>query len=473
MADILAVETETLPPSDSLLGRGRKDLTHGPIAKSLLLFSLPLLGGNLLQSLNGGVNLFWVSRSLGVAAISAVGNANTILAIVMSGIFGVSIAANVMIGQAIGARDGVAVKRAMGSTTTVFVLFSIVLAVGAILLTPAVLSALRTPPEARGFATAYLNMMYVAMPFMGLFIFFQMAQRAAGDSHTPFAFLGLAVALDVVFNPILIRGVGPFPRLGIAGAATSTLLSQAVSLVAMVVWTYRRGSPLVLAGDDLKFLRPKLAIVRLLVFRGIPMGMQNFIASGSVLVVIGLVNGYGAATVAAFTAATQVWTYVQMPAVALGSSISTMAAQNIGAERWDRVDRLAVEGSLVAGAVTGLACAIVYLAGNQLLHLFLPAHSPALAIARHIDHIVLWSFIVFGVFFALSGIIRATGAALPMTVIIFLSMWVARVPFATVLRPWLQADAVWWSFPAGTVAALILTLLYFRFGQWRRVRMRA
>ena len=453
--------------------RGRGDLTEGPIASSLVLFALPIMGGNLLQSLNGSVNLFWVSRSLSETAISAVGNANLLLNITLTGIFGIAMAANVMIGQAMGARDAAAVKRAMGSAVSFFTLLSLAMSALAMWLTPAILDVVRTPMEARHEATIYLRLMFASMPFMSLFLFLQMAQRAAGDSRTPFAFLTLAVALDIALNPLLIRGVGPFPQLGIGGAATSTLLGQGISLALMMVWVYRRGSPLTLSGKELALLKPQRHIVRSLVVRGLPMALQGLIVSGAVLVVMGLVNDFGAVTVASYVAATQVWAYVQMPPAAVAAAVSSMAAQNIGADRWDRVNRLTAIGVMISAAVSVVLCALVYLAGDSVLRLFLPAGSPSLAIARHIDHIVLWSFIVFAVFTVLSGTIRATGAAMQMAVIVFIAMWVGRLPFAMSLRPWLGPDAIWWSFPMGTVAATVLGILYYRFGAWRRVRMRA
>lgn len=454
-------------------GRGRTDLTQGPIASSLVLFALPILGGNLLQSLNGSVNLFWVSRSLTETAISAVGNGNLIFHITLTGIFGIATAANVMIGQAMGARDMAAVKRAMGSAVSFFSLLSLVLAALAMWLTPAILEFVRTPQEARHEATIYLRLMFAAMPFMSLFLFLQMAQRAAGDSRTPFVFLTLAVVLDIAFNPLLIRGIGPFPQLGVGGAAASTLLGQAISLALMVVWVYRRGSPLTLKGGELALLRPQRHIVKTLVMRGMPMALQGLLVSGAVLVVMGLVNDFGPVTVAAYVAATQVWGYVQMPPAAIGAAVSSMAAQNIGADRWDRVDRLTMIGAVIGVVITVVICGLVYLAGDNVLRLFLPAGSPSLAIARHIDHIVLWSFIIFAVYTVLTGAVRATGAAMQMAVIVFIAMWVGRLPFAMLLRPWLGQDAIWWSFPMGTVAASVLGLLYYRFGGWRRVRMRA
>ena len=212
-------------------GRGGRDLTQGPITRTLLVFSLPLMGGNILQSLNGTVNQIWVSHILGETAITALGNANIVMMLMMGAIFGVGMAANILVAQATGAREPALVKRVMGTATTFFVGLSLSIAVLGWLLSPAILGLMGTPAEARADAIIYLRIIFVALPFMNFFMFLQMAQRGAGDSTTPFWFLALAIAFDVVLNPLLIMGMGPFPRLGIAGSATATLIGQSCSLL--------------------------------------------------------------------------------------------------------------------------------------------------------------------------------------------------------------------------------------------------
>ena len=121
--------------------------------------------------------------------------------------------------------------------------------------------------------------------------------------------------------------------------------------------------------------------------------------------------------------------------------------------------------------VTGGIAALIYLAGDLTLRVFLPAASEAMPIARHINHEVLWSLALFSITFALSGIVRSTGAVIPPLAILIVSMWVIRVPFAKLLIPHWGADAIWWSFPLGTITSSVLTALYYRFGGWRSLRM--
>ena len=451
--------------------RYKHDLTQGPITRTLLVFSLPVLGGNVLQSLNGSVNQFWVSHSLGVSAITAIGNANFVMFLMLSSIFGISMAANILVAQAVGAEDLPMVKRVMGTAVTFFVSLAIVMSAVGYFFSPYILSLIGTPAVSREEAIIYLRIVFLSMPFMCTFLFLQMAQRGAGDSKTPFYFLVLAVVLDIILNPLLIRGIGPFPRLGIAGSATSTLIGQSFSLVCLIVTLYRRRSPLMLHWDELHLLKPDVAIASTLLTRGLPMALQMFIMSSGGMVVIFLVNRFGAVTAAAYTAASQVWTYVQMPAMALGASISSMAAQNIGAERWDRVNRIALSGVLSSLAVTGSVVAVIYLLGGLPLHVFLPSGTPAMPIARHINQITLWSMVLFGVTFALSGIVRSTGAVWAPLGILIIAMWLIRLPFAMLLIPGWGTDAIWWSFPLGTIVSAALSALYYQYGGWRKLHM--
>lgn len=461
------------PNAASHARRQRRDLTEGPITRTLLMFSLPVLGGNVLQTLNGTVNQFFVSHTpgLGVTAITALGNANTLMFLLMGVVFGISMAANILIAQAVGAGDLPQAKTVMGTATTFFFAVSFTLSLIGWKLTPGILSAMHTPPAARDDAIVYLRIIFIAMPFMYFFMFLQMAQRGAGDSKTPFYFMVLAVLLEIGLNPCLIRGLGPFPKLGMAGSATATLISQAISLILLMVYLYRRHSVLMLRPSELHLLRPNLRILRALVLKGMPMGVQMLVMSGAAVVMLGFVNSYGALTAAAYAAASQVWAYVQMPGMAIGASVSSMTAQNIGAGRWDRVNHIALSGVASSTVVTGAIALAIYLLGGLSLFFLLPAGSPAIAVAVHINQMVLWAFVLFNATFALSGVVRSTGAVIPPLIILTVSMWLIRVPFASLLTPRFGAEAIWWSFPLGTVTSSILTTLYFLFGGWRKARM--
>ncbi|MEB2232395.1 MATE family efflux transporter [Xanthomonas campestris pv. campestris] len=448
-------------------------LTEGPIGKNLLLFALPILAGNIAQSLNGSINAIWIGRYLGEAALTAAANANSIMFFLIGSVFGIGMAATILIGQAMGARDIAQARKVMGTSATFFGGLSALIAVAGWWLAPHLLAAMGTPPASLALAEDYLRVIFVAMPTIYLFAFLSAALRGTGDARTPFRFLLLSVVLDIVFNPLLIFGVGPFPQLGIAGAAWATVLAQSVALVGLLLYLRSHGHVLWLGRRDLALFRIDAAILRALVGKGVPMGLQMVLISLAMIAMLTLVNGFGTDTAAAYGAALQLWNYVQMPAMALGAACSTMAAQNVGAGLWARVDATARTGVAANFLMTGLLIAPLILFDRWTLALFLPSDSPALEIARHLNHISIWSFLLFGVTFVVSGVVRATGAVIPPLLILAFALWGVRVPLANLLLPHLGADAVWWSFPISSACSMLLSLAYYRWGGWRKARMLA
>jgi putative MATE family efflux protein len=443
-------------------------LTTGPIGRTLLMFSLPVLGSNILQSLNASINSVWVGRYLGEAALTATSNANIILFFLLGVVFGISMANTIMIGQAIGARDIDEARRVVGTSTTFFVGLSVLASGFGFAFTPEILTAMQTPHDAAPLAVIYLRIIFVALPFMYFYNFVMMTLRGAGDSRTPFYFMLLSAVLDVVLNPVLIFGVGPLPALGIAGSALATLIAQLTSLAAMLVLLYRRKHFLLLHRTQLALLKPDTAILKALVAKGLPMGLQMVVISSSAIVMMSMVNGYGSQTTAAYGVASQLWTYVQMPALAVGASVSSMVAQNVGAGLWARVSRITQVGLLFNVLMTGALVGLVYLFNRHSLGIFLGDDSVAIEIAQHINLVVLWSFILFGFTIVVFGTVRATGAVMAPLVILFISMWVIRLPFAWALGPRIGAESIWWSFPLGSVVSVVLAFLYYRFGNWKR-----
>jgi Na+-driven multidrug efflux pump len=152
-------------------------------------------------------------------------------------------------------------------------------------------------------------------------------------------------------------------------------------------------------------------------------------------------------------------------------AVSSMAAQNVGAQKWDRVKSIARNGVLFNFILTGLLVLVIEVFSSQALGLFLPAGSPALAIAEHVNRIGAWSFMFFGVAMVLGGVVRATGAVVAPLLVLTVALLVVRFPLAELMMPRWQADAIWWSFPISAVVAACLMGLYYKFGGWRSAKM--
>ncbi|WP_029934240.1 MATE family efflux transporter [Sphingomonas sp. UNC305MFCol5.2] len=449
----------------------RRDLTKGHIGRTLMLFALPTLGSNILQSLNGSINAVWVGRFLGESALAATSNANIIMFLTFGAVFGFGMAATVMIGQAIGRHDLDAARRAFGSAVGLVLGGALIMAILGWLFAPDILKLLATPGDAMPLALAYLRVIFLGIPASMLLVLLMMGLRGSGDAMTPFWFMILSVLLDAGLNPVFILGLGPVPRMGIAGAATATLIANHVAAIGLLATLYIRDLPIRLRGREFRYLLPERDLMRTIVAKGLPMGAQMLVMSLGGLTMIGLVNRLGVDTAAAYGVSQQLWTYIQMPAMAIGAAVSAMAAQNIGAGAWDRVNGITRAGLLWNCVITGAMVGVVLLFDRPVMALFLGGESPAIPIARHIQLIASWNFVLFGMTMVIFATVRANGAVWAPLIALIVALYPIRIGFALGLEPLLGGDALWWSFPVGSAAALGLAAAYFRWGDWRKGAM--
>jgi putative MATE family efflux protein len=385
--------------------------------------------------------------------------------------FGASMAATILIGQYMGARRLSDAKRVVGTSTTFATVLSVCMAVLGMLICEPLLRAMQTPPEALALAVSYMRVIFLALPFMVLYIFATSALRGAGDAKTPLYFLILSVGLDIGLNPVFIFGVGPIPRLGIAGSAVATLLAQAISLVVLIGYLYGKKHPLCLHGDELKLLKIDWSIVSTLIGKGVPMALQMMVISLSMLLMITLVNRFGIHTAAAYGAALQLWNYIQMPSYAIGMAVSSMAAQNIGAQKWDRISSITRMGIIYQLVLTGTMVLLVDVFCRSALSLWLSPGSIAMDIGVHLNYIVTWSFVFFGISMVMFGVVRANGAVLAPLIVLAISLLGIRFPLALAFLGRLHADAIWWSFPTSSFVAILMAIGYYKWGKWRTYRM--
>jgi putative MATE family efflux protein len=452
---------------------GRGDLTQGRIGPTLLKFALPTLASSILQSLNGTINAIWVGRFLGEGALAATANANMVMFLLTAFVFGFGMASTILIGQSWGRRDVDGARRIFGTASGSFLLVTIIVGIAGWFLSPAILSLLGTPGDAAPLALAYLRVIFLAMPALLLLTLLMMALRGAGDSLTPLWFMIVAVLLDSGLNPIFILGLGPAPKLGIAGSATATLIANYAALLGLLGFMYVKDLPLRLRGRELCYLLPDAAVLKTIVTKGLPMGIQMIVISLSALALVGMVNREGVDTTAAFGVAMQLWTYVQMPAMALGAAVSAMAAQNIGAGKWERVGQVTRSGIGYTILITGTLIVLMTLADRALLGLFMGPGSPALPIARHIHLLATWNFLLFGVMMVLIATVRANGAVWAPLIILAIGLVPVRFGYIYATYGWLGADAIWTSFPVTSFINLALAVVYYRKGGWRKARMTA
>jgi len=465
----MSVSQPKTPESQSP-GSARPALTEGPIGKTLFIFSLPILLGNVLQTLNGSINSIWVGRLLGETALAATSNANFLMFFLISLSFGISMASVILLGQNLGARRIEEAKKVVGTSTSFFFILSVITGALGSAFSPLILELLNTPAEAMDMAIIYTRLMFAGTPLMFGFNLVMSVMRGAGDSTTPFWFLLLATVLDIGLNPLLIRGYGPFPEWGIAGSAAAALIANFISLILLMVWLYARQYFLRITWSELHLLRMEWRIIKLTIRKGIPMGLNMVIVSLANLLLIHIVNGFGTDATAAFGIANQISSYVQMPALAIGGAVTSMAAQNIGAGRWDRVNRITGVGIGFNILLTGGLVFILMLFNREAVSLFVE-EGRAIEIGMHINNVTLWSFIIFGIFNVMAGVVRSAGAVMAPLGFAFISLMIIRTPLAAWLGNAYGLDAVWWCFPVSFTMAALLNALYYKYGGWRKSRL--
>ena len=466
-APAIAEQEDAIPAGQRHPAR-HGDLTQGPILKTLLMFSVPMLLSNILQTLNGSINAIWVGRLLGETALAATANANMVMFLMFAVIFGFGMATTVRVGQHFGARDLSAARRTFGSGLGFSVALSILVAALGWIYAAPLLDVLETPEASKQEALAYLRVVFATIPLGAINMMVSMAVRGAGDSKTPMYAMIMAAAVDVTLNPVLIMGMGPLPSLGITGSALATGFANFAGMAYQIWWIYRRDLPVRLRGPELAFLLPRRDDLRYILGKGLPMGAQMLLTSSAGLIMVGLVNHQGLDAAAAYGASLQLWNYLQMPAFAISTAVSAMVAQSLGAGDHRRVGEVTAVGMGVNLLLSTVLAALIVALDRPLLALFLGSDSSALPIAEHIQLVCTASYVIMSITMILTGTMRAYGAVVAPLVIMFLGIYPGRLGFYFVAQPIIANEAVWWSYPVGSVVMVAMTLAYYRLGKWRQ-----
>jgi len=247
--------------------------------------------------------------------------------------------------------------------------------------------------------------------------------------------------------------------LGIAGSALALTITQAVGLFSLAVYIYVSRHPLRLGRRDLGYLRIGGTAALALAAKAGPTAVQFLWGSVEQLLMISLVNRFGADATAGYGAVTQLWNFIMMPAVALGVAITAVVAQNIGAARWDRVRRAACLGMMYAALATAALVGLVEALHHRAFGIFLLSGSPALSFADQINREATWAQIFFGAYTVWVGVLRAAGIVW-IPVLIAAGVLAVRFPVtAALLHTW-HANAIWWSFPASAAMTGLLAALH-------------
>ena len=339
-------------------------MTEGSITKHMLFYAVPLVFGNLFQQLYHTVDSVVVGQFYGKNALAAVGAAGPIMNILTFLIVGISMGTSILMAQYFGAKKYEEMREELGTSFTAGVLLTAVLMALSYLGSGLFIRLTRTPEEIADSATVYLQIISIGLFFTFLYNLFSAALRAIGDSKAPLYVLILTTIVNVFLDLFLVGVL----RMGVPGAALATIISQAVSGLALVVYIYAKVPLLQLKAADLKLNREMLK--QTVDFSSVSAVQQTTLYVGRLLVQSG-VNSLGVDAVAAFNAVSIIDSYVLAPGDSLAASITTFTAQNLGGKQYKRIPKGLKTMFLLAEAYTITVTVLVLLGRGPLLGIFL------------------------------------------------------------------------------------------------------
>ncbi|MGC1381017.1 MAG: MATE family efflux transporter [Candidatus Baltobacteraceae bacterium] len=437
-----------------------------PMWQILLVFLIPLVLSNALQSASQTIASIWIGRLISTQALGAISAVFPIVFLLFSFMLGLSSGSSVLIGQAFGARDHHKVKKVAGTVIGAALYLGIIVAVLGSIGSPTILGWLGTPPDILPQSDAYARVVFLVMPVFFVYFVYTTILRGTGDSTTPFYALIVSSTLAIVLTPLFILGVFGLPKLGVVSAAVAGLIANSSALIWLLLYLRRRDHPLQFDRETLADMRIDWKILGSVVRIGVPTGLQVMMVSLAEIAVISFVNRFGSSATAAYGAVNQVIGYVQFPAISIGISASIFGAQCIGARREDKLGSVIRSAVGLNYAIGGLIIAVSYIFAWPILGWFITDPN-TLRIAHQLLMITLWSYAIFGNSAVLSGLMRGSGTVLWPTAIGIFAIWGVEVPAAYILMQRIGLDGVWLGYPIAYCVGLALQFTYYEF-VWKR-----
>jgi putative MATE family efflux protein len=437
------------------------DFTSGNIVKQLFVFSAPILFANLLQVSYQFIDSLWVGNLLGANALGATAVSGTIIFTVLSFIIGINNATLTILSQQKGRDNEHGLKRYLNAFIVILTILSVALGVFGYLFSERFVRLLGTPTGMISEATAYLEINFLGILFLFGYNFIGTVLRALGDSKTPIKFVIVAVILNAVLDPVFITTFG----WGIEGAAYATIFSQGIAFL--------YGIYLVLRRKLIPFTVPHLPRkeeVWLILKLGIPSGLQMMVISAGVMAIMSVVASFGEDVVAGFGAAQRLDSVIMLPAMALGTAVSSMAGQNIGANQWGRVHKIALYGFLYNLITMLLIALLIVFFADYGIQLFIQ-DKKSLEFGSEYLRIIAFFYPFLGINFILNGVVRASGAMYQILILNIISFWVLRYPLTYLFSAMIGDQGIAFGMGISFVISSGIAFLYYRYGKWSKLKL--
>ena len=432
------------------------DMTTGNPVKLILLFSIPLLIGNIFQQFYSMVDTIIVGRFVGVEALAAVGTTGSMVFLVNGFVMGLTSGFAVLISQKYGAKDEAGVKKAVASSITLSIIATIIVTFISVISAKPLLTLMNTPSNIMKDASTYIIILYAGNVAIIFYNMMAAILRALGDSKTPLYFLIVSSVLNIILDLVLIINF----KMGVAGAAYATVVSQGVSALLCVIYTYKKYKILRLKKEDFKvkkkYYRRHLKV-------GIPMALQFSITAIGIMTVQSAINIFGSTVIASYAASSKVLQLVMQPATTLGVTMATYCGQNIGAKRYDRI-KLGVKKCVQISIITSLISAMVLIfLGKYFVMMFVSnPDAEILSYAQQVLNISAIFFIPLGLIFVYRNALQGIGDSfIPMMAGVY--ELVARAVVAFTLPKALESMGLCLADPVAWFAAVIpLAYTYYK-----------
>ena len=452
-------------PDRTPAARAGRDMTTGSIPRHLVAFALPMLAGSALQTAYSFVNAFWVGKRLGAGALAAVTVSQPVIFVTIAAAAGLTLATNILIAQYYGARDWDRLKRVVQTSAVFATAVGLVLLALGLTFARELLLLINTPGDVFAASLGYLRIVLWTLPLTFWLFLIGAMLRGIGDSRTPVYFQTVSVLLNTVLDPILMFGWLGFPRLGLNGTAWATIFSQAAAVVALMLYVPKR-RPLVM--PQLRPRRMDLQTTWLLIEIGFPSMVQQSVVSVSMLVIVSLVSRFGSLTDAAFGAGLRIDSVAFMPAITIGLAVSTLAGQNLGAGKLERVREVFRWGLLLSGGISLVIAVLAASFPTYCLRIFI--NDPGvLAIGVGYLHIIAATYVIYAVMFISHGIINGAGHTVVTTLISMIALWGIRLPLAALLsRHHDGPTGIWYAMLISVFCGMAMSLSVYLSGFWKR-----
>ena len=437
-----------------------KDLVKGSVIKQLILFSMPILLSNLIQTLYSVADMIIVGQFCGAASMAGVNIGSQVTFVVTNMVFGLSIGATILIGQYKGADNRKGIVHTIGTLFTSLAFLAVVLTILMLILQKPILRLMQTTDDVFPEASKYFFVTTLGNIFIFGYNALSAVMRGMGDSKNPLTFVGIACATNIVLDFVMV------PKMAATGAAVATVISQAISMILCIWFLKRNNFVFDFSRESLKIHKPTLKLILKL---GVPTSVQNVATGLSFLFLTALVNTIGTNATAAVGAVSKLNGFAILPAVAMSGAISAMVAQNIGAGRMDRAKQTLYWGTFISIIISVVIFAFVTIFPELCMMAFTDEKE---VIEKGVEYMATfkYDYLTVPFLFCLNGLFIGTGHTTISLVNGMVSSILFRIPASYIFGITL-ANGLWGvglGAPVASIAALMFAIVFFISGKWKK-----